>query len=40
MVLFLVNGKVVTEPGFGIDPSKDKVTLNQEKLPERNRTAL
>jgi pseudouridine synthase len=31
----LVNGKVVTEPGFGINPDKDEVTLKQEKLPEK-----
>lgn len=36
----LVNGKIVKEPGFGIDPSKDIVTLKQEKIPEKETVLL
>ena len=36
----LVNGKIVKEPGFGIDPNKDIVTLKQEKLPEKETVLL
>jgi pseudouridine synthase len=36
----LVNGKVVTEPGFGINPNKDVITLKQEKLPKKETVLL
>lgn len=31
----MVNKKVVTEPGFGINPDTDKIELKQEKLEEK-----
>jgi 16S rRNA U516 pseudouridylate synthase RsuA-like enzyme len=31
----LVNGKVITEPGFGIDSNKDKVILAKEVVEEK-----
>ena len=36
----LVNGDIVTEPGFGIDTEKDVVTLKQEKIPEKETVLL
>lgn len=33
--LVFVNGKVATEPGWGIDPDKDTVTIKGENLPAK-----
>lgn len=33
--LVMVNGKTVREPGFGIDPKKDTVTLKGDKMPPK-----
>ncbi len=36
----LVNGVVITESGFGIDPEKDVVSLKLEKLPDKETVLL
>lgn len=38
--LVLVNDTVITEPGFGVDPDKDVVTLKTEKLPTKETVLL
>ena len=38
--IVLVNGKTIREPGFGIDPTKDSITLKGDKLPEKETMLL